>query len=65
MKIVIFIKWPKNTVRKQLLSDMGCLLVFNPILFCVYTHTFICIFEYLNAYLLYANAFKYRAGTLC
>lgn len=56
---VIFIKWSKSNVRKYLLSDTGCLSVFHPILFYVYTHTYICV------YLLYANAFKYRAGTVC
>lgn len=49
----IFIIWSKSNIRKYLLSDMGCLSVFNAILFCVYTHTYICV------YLLYANAFKY------
>lgn len=39
-KTVIFIKWPKRNVRKHLLSDVGCLVVFNPILFSV--HTCVC-----------------------
>lgn len=39
---VIFIKWSKSNVRKYLLSDTGCLSVFHPILFYVYTHIYVC-----------------------
>lgn len=56
---VVFIKLPKTKMGKYLLNDMGCLHVFNLVLFYVYTYTYICV------YLLYTNSFKHRAGTVC